>query len=1009
MISLRPKRRFLAALLLAGLYAAPSLAQRTIRVPADAPTIQAGIDAAQNGDTILVSPGTYNENIDFKGKAITVTTGAKSYSDAISTILNGVGNGPVVTFQTNEPAAAILNGFTIQNGGASAGPQALGGGLAIENASPTITNNIVTKNYGCGVLIANAASPLLQGNDIKANLYPTSANERLCEPSSVSTSAVTAGTGVSIAYAGNVKLLDNIIEENATSPEHDSLSGTAGAGMSTAGAQSLVLQNNIIRNNHSTQVSGFVDGESNSQPIQNLTLINNLFYGNTSRYPSSDQIAIDGTYPGAGTPPTFTEINNTIYGGGQSMLLIFGPSTIANNIFVNDTNVGYMEANSGLSCGDVFTVDSPIDIRNNDIFNTETLQDGGCTLGSGNLAVDPGLRDPANGDFHEQATSPTVTTGDINAPMIPPADLDNKARTVCGTIDMGAYELRPHPPIALTSSANPAPGGSPLTFTAALTGNCNVPTGTVTFLDGGKSIGTGVLNGSGIAALTTSFLVVGQHNISATYPGDFNFDDSTSAVFVQVITGDPTSTSLSVFPNPGSAFSLITLSSVVASPYGTPTGSVVFTSGATTLATAPLNANGIAVTTISNLGAGSYTIIANYTADTRFQPSSSAPVQEKVVGANTITALAASPNPAAVTQTVTFTSTVRDAQGTAVPTGNVILMDGATDLGTAPLNAQGLAVFRVTTLSVGTHAITARYVGSANFNPSSAALTEAVTLIGTGLMLGVSPNPANAGQSVTLMVNATSALGGVVPFGMVTFLDGNTVLGTVPLNDSGVATFSTASLAVGTHPLQAALAAGSSFAGSISPVVNEVVQAYDFTINTSRSSLSLPSGDWSIMTVTVTPVGGFKGSVALSCDGAPDHTQCVFPGVASVSLADGAKTVQLAINTSDVYGYGHRISRMTMPPGGGDRSGAFLAVLLLPPFGFLGLASRKRKALGLLRKLGLALGILVVMIGIQSCSGMFPAKTAPGTYSLTVVGTSAASADSTSLRHTVPLQLVVTP
>ncbi len=1007
MISLRPKRHFLAALLLAALYAAPSLAQRTIRVPADAPTIQAGIDAAQNGDTVLVSFGIYNENIDFKAKAITVTTGAKSYSDATSIILNGLGNGPVVTFQTNEPTASVLNGFTIQNGGASAGPLTLGGGIAIENASPTITNDIVTKNYGCGVLIANAASPLLQGNDIKGNLYPASElHERLCEPSSSSATGVTAGTGVSIAYAGKVKLMDNIIEDNVTDPKLDAMGATRGAGISTAGAQSLLLQNNIIRNNHSAQVSGFADGESASQPIQNLTLINNLFYGNTSRQPDADQIAINGVYAGAGTPPTLTEINNTIYGGSQFMLLYFGPSTIANNIFVNDTNVAYPANNSGLFCGDIFTVNSPIDIHNNDIFNTETLQDGGCKLGSGNLAVDPGLRDPANGDFHEQATSPTVTTGDINAPMIPPADLDNKARTVCGTIDMGAYELRPHPPIALTSSANPAPGGSPLTFTAALTGNCNVPTGIVTFLDGGQAIGTGILNGSGIAALTTSFLVVGKHNITASYPGDFNFDNSTSDVLVQIITGDPTSTSLSVSPNPASAFSPITLSSVVTSHYGTPTGSVVFTTGATTLATALLNANGGAVAIISNLGAGSYPITANYTADTRFQPSSSAPVVEKVVGANTITALAAAPNPAAVTQTVTFTAAVRDAQGTTVPTGNVILMDGATDLGTAPLNANGLAVFNISTLSFGTHAITARYAGSANFNPSSAALTETVTAIGTGLILGASPNPANSGQIVTLMVNATSALGGVVPFGLVTFRDGITVLGTTSLNDSGIATFTTASLAVGTHPLQAALAPSSTFAGSVSPVMNEVVQSYDFTISTSRSSLTLPSGDWSILTITVTPVGGFKGSVELSCDGVPEHTQCVFPDGASVSLADGAKTVQLAINTSDVYGYGHRISRLTMPPGSGNRSGGFLAVLLLPTFGFLGLAGKKRKALGSLKRLGLALGILMVMFGMQACSGMFPAKTAPGTYKLTVVGV---SADSTPLRHTVPLQLTVTP
>jgi hypothetical protein len=69
-------------------------AQTTIRVPADQPTIQSGINAAQNGDTVLVAPGTYNENLDFKGKSITVTTGATSFADATAVVVNGTADGP---------------------------------------------------------------------------------------------------------------------------------------------------------------------------------------------------------------------------------------------------------------------------------------------------------------------------------------------------------------------------------------------------------------------------------------------------------------------------------------------------------------------------------------------------------------------------------------------------------------------------------------------------------------------------------------------------------------------------------------------------------------------------------------------------------------------------------------------------------------------------------------------------------------------------------------------------
>jgi hypothetical protein len=65
--------RYLVTLCLVSLWLDTNgIAQTTIHVSADAPTVQTGIDAASNGDTVLVSPGTYNENIDFKGKAITV-------------------------------------------------------------------------------------------------------------------------------------------------------------------------------------------------------------------------------------------------------------------------------------------------------------------------------------------------------------------------------------------------------------------------------------------------------------------------------------------------------------------------------------------------------------------------------------------------------------------------------------------------------------------------------------------------------------------------------------------------------------------------------------------------------------------------------------------------------------------------------------------------------------------------------------------------------------------------
>src|SRR5437773_10063834 len=111
-------QRVHAALLLIGVFVmcgAVSSAQITIHVPADQATIQGAINVANNGDTVLVAPGTYLENINFNGKAITVT----SSGGPSVTIIDGGQNGSVVTFDSGETVSSGLNGVTIQNGHAS--------------------------------------------------------------------------------------------------------------------------------------------------------------------------------------------------------------------------------------------------------------------------------------------------------------------------------------------------------------------------------------------------------------------------------------------------------------------------------------------------------------------------------------------------------------------------------------------------------------------------------------------------------------------------------------------------------------------------------------------------------------------------------------------------------------------------------------------------------------------------------------------------------------------------
>jgi len=141
----------------------------------DYTTIQEGINAATNGDTVLVYPGIYYENINYNGKNVTVasfylTTQNNSYID--STIINGNQNGSVVTFESGEDSTAVLYGFTIQNGsGTYYSHNYHGGGILCINANPAINNCIIGNNtaeQGGGICCVSS-NIMLAGVIIKNN------------------------------------------------------------------------------------------------------------------------------------------------------------------------------------------------------------------------------------------------------------------------------------------------------------------------------------------------------------------------------------------------------------------------------------------------------------------------------------------------------------------------------------------------------------------------------------------------------------------------------------------------------------------------------------------------------------------------------------------------------------------------------------------------------------------------------------------------------------------------
>jgi Bacterial Ig-like domain (group 3)/Peptidase family M28 len=186
---------------------------------------------------------------------------------------------------------------------------------------------------------------------------------------------------------------------------------------------------------------------------------------------------------------------------------------------------------------------------------------------------------------------------------------------------------------ALSSSSNPSVSGQSVTFTAAVTSGGGVPTGTVTFMDGSSTLGSGALDGTGHATFTTAALSVAAHSITAVYGGDANFTGSTSSILTQTVNKDGTTTTVTSSLNPSAKHQAVTFTATVAANVpgtGIPAGSVTFKDGTKKLATVSLNGAGQAAFTTSSLAPGTHQITAAYGGSSSFLASTSATLAQTV-------------------------------------------------------------------------------------------------------------------------------------------------------------------------------------------------------------------------------------------------------------------------------------------------------------------------------------------------------------------------------------------
>jgi hypothetical protein len=240
--------------------------------------------------------------------------------------------------------------------------------------------------------------------------------------------------------------------------------------------------------------------------------------------------------------------------------------------------------------------------------------------------------------------------------------------------------------------------------------------------------------------------------------------------------------------------------------------------------------------------------------------------------------------------------------GAGAPTGVVTFREGPTVLGTGPLNAARQATFTTSTLAIGAHPITASYPGSPLIDGSTSdVLTETVIKAASTTALASAANPAVSGQVVVLTATVSVVPPGVAaPTGLVTFLDGVTVLGTRPLNTARQATFTTGTLAIGAHEITASYPGSALIDPSTSvPLTETISKAPTATTLTSTMNPSVLGGSVTFTATVNVPTPGA---------GTPTGTVTFMDGgtVLGAAPLNGAR--QATLTTDGLAPGGHSIT-----------------------------------------------------------------------------------------------------
>jgi parallel beta-helix repeat protein len=450
-----------------------------------------------------------NEGIEVKGSHATIV-GNRIGVDATGTIAMNNGNDGIlldgasdVTLASNVIAANYGNGIDLRN---STNVQILQNDIGIDPAHQLSTLG----NSDDGIIISdvtptanNTPQILLQGNHIASN----------------------SGDGVRLHAAGGVKIVGNVIGYDGADPDTGALFGNHGDGVGLENASSdnqigatTAGDGNTIAYNSSAGVAIYAQ----DPPAQNG--VHNAIQGNSIHDNSS--LGIDlGERAQLGPDFTYDLLGPT----GNDSAGHAGPNRYQNfPVLDSAARHGLDVTLQGALTADPNS-DYTVDFFANRAASPTGYGEGELYLGTVTVHTDASGVASFTATFHDVPAQYGVFTATAT-------DLAGNTSEFSRVPDSVNHATA----TALTSSPNPATYGNAVIFTATVTGDtASFPSGTVTFMDGNQVLGTGTLDASGVATLTTAALAAGDHDITANYEGDTQYTPSVSTALRQSIAARP--------------------------------------------------------------------------------------------------------------------------------------------------------------------------------------------------------------------------------------------------------------------------------------------------------------------------------------------------------------------------------------------------------------------------------------------------------------------------------------